>query len=175
MLKFFGAWIDKSLLTCVFIKSKKQNFTIGELQAYMWYLETFQRIALGEEMDEQAFVVAKTPLPNDLSNDDLQPKVPVEEVNVAPTKKKLHKKKLKKSDVMETKVKSLEDVAPFVPEFVLPAANIDLFAVPNYPAKLLSLSVELFAPSEHPCRLPHKEGLTYQTFHFLRGCLRIPT
>jgi hypothetical protein len=100
-------------------------------------------------MDEQALVVAKTPLPNDLSDDDLQPKVPVEEVKVAPTKKKKsHKKKLKKSDVMETKVESPEDAAPFVPEFVPPAASIDLFAVPNYPAKLLSLSIELFAPFE---------------------------
>jgi hypothetical protein len=57
-------------------------------------VEIARKIALGEEMDEQAAVASKTPMPEDLSIIECEPNVPVEEVM---TKKKPNKKPNKKA------------------------------------------------------------------------------
>jgi hypothetical protein len=113
MPKLFGAWIDKSLSTCVFTKVQKQLFTVGELLACPWYLETIRRFAPGEEMDEQEATASKNPMPENLLLHESEPEDLVEVAEPDPPKpKKLHKKKLKKPDAVDIEVQSDQDVAP---------------------------------------------------------------
>jgi hypothetical protein len=91
-----------------FYQSHIRNFTIGELKACSWYLEMARKFAPKEEMDEQVAVASNTPVPEDLSNDVLEPEVPLEEVKAAlPTEKKLNKKKMKATNVVEIQRRAL--------------------------------------------------------------------
>lgn len=129
MPKLFGAWIDKSLSTCVFTKVQKQRFTVGKLLACPWYLETVWRFAPGEEMDEQEAAASKNPMPKNLSLNVLEPEDLVEVVKPnSPKLKKLRKKKLKKLDVVNVEVQSAQDVAPLFQDIFL--ASIDISIAP---------------------------------------------
>jgi hypothetical protein len=98
MPKLFGAWIDKSLATCIFTKAQKRSFKTGELQACPWYLEIACKFVLGGEMDEQAAVTSNTPVPEDISLYESEPKIAVEVVSVVLLKeKKPRNKKAKKA------------------------------------------------------------------------------
>jgi hypothetical protein len=165
MPKLFGAWIDKSLSTCVFTKVQKQQFTVGELLACPWYLETIRRFVLGEEMDEHAATASKNPMPKNLSLDVSEPEDPVEVAKPDPPRpKKLCKKKPKKPDAVDVEVQSAQDVAPLFQDIApasidisvallltesLPAdASIDVSSVPHCPLDFKSLFSELFTPSQ---------------------------
>lgn len=58
MPKFFGAWLDKAMDSCVFTATQLCVFKLPELQASPWYLECAKNYAPAEEEDEKQAAIA---------------------------------------------------------------------------------------------------------------------
>lgn len=71
MPKFFGAWIDKAMPSCVFTPTQVKVFKLPELQASPWYIECIKNYAPAEEEDEKLAAIAATaPASEDKVEDD---------------------------------------------------------------------------------------------------------
>lgn len=73
MPKFFGAWLDKSMPSCVFTPTQLRVFKQSELQASPWYVECAKNYAPAEEEDEKNAAIAlpaSTPSMVEQSQDD---------------------------------------------------------------------------------------------------------
>lgn len=70
MPKFFNAWLDKSLPTCIFSSTQLRNFKFPELQSSPWYLECAKNFAPTEEEDEKKRMLAAAGVVNDVVDVD---------------------------------------------------------------------------------------------------------
>lgn len=71
MPKFFGAWLDKSLPTCIFSAAQLRTFKLPELQSSPWYLECAKNYAPSEEEDEKTkALTAAGHLPRELEDEE---------------------------------------------------------------------------------------------------------
>lgn len=89
MPKYFGAWIDKAMPSCVFTPTQLKVFNLAELHASPWYLECTKNYSPAEEEDEKkaATTAAGAPSVQQLDDDGDDAILEVEEPPSADKKK----------------------------------------------------------------------------------------
>jgi hypothetical protein len=122
MPKLFGAWIDKTLPTCVFTSIQIRAFSVEELIACPWYLECKRSYAPAEEQMEKA--AASKSIVEELSDDEVD-----QEIEEPPTDGKTKKKPLSKPQPATKKArKGKESGATSVREGEVAGAKVVLVA-----------------------------------------------
>lgn len=101
MPKFFGAWIDKAMPSCVFTPTQAKVFSLVELQSSPWYLECAKNYAPAEEEDEKKVAVAvSAPTTYDTLEEEDNDDAVVEILELTSTDKKRGKAKAVKSPLV---------------------------------------------------------------------------
>lgn len=150
MPKFFGAWIDKAMPSCVFTATQLKVFNLAELHASPWYIECAKNYALAEEEDEKRGAVSSsTPALSEKAADEDDDAV-VEIVEPTSAEKKRQKGKAVKSPAAagssrKTKPKSGDVATAQIPKPLLePTAELTIADRSHCQPSVTSVT---FAPS----------------------------